>query len=93
MTTTAIQDVLHTADVYLESENMRETADKLGVSVWTVHHRLNHRLPKIHAELHKQVREKIERNLAERAAKGGRATLGHIKPRKLSPRWNNRNVI
>lgn len=86
MMTSDVHAVLHTAEVYLSSENMREAAGKLGVSVWTVHHRLNKRLPKIHAGLHEEVRAKIKRNIEQRAAKGGRATRGFLKPRSLPTR-------
>lgn len=73
-------EIIETAHVYLASKNMREAADKLGVSVWTIHHRLNEKLSTVHPGLHEKVRERIEANLADRARRGGHATLGMIKP-------------
>lgn len=82
-TTNDMLDVIQTAEVYLTSDNMREAADKLGVSVWTVHHRLNKRLPEVHSGLHEEVRERIEKNLALRYERGGRATLGLIRSKRF----------
>lgn len=53
---------------------VRAAAGKFGISKSTVHKDLSERLPAIHPGLHRQVKEVLEENKAERHIRGGIAT-------------------
>ncbi|MFZ5975733.1 MAG: sporulation transcriptional regulator SpoIIID [Bacillota bacterium] len=67
---------------------VREAARAHKVSKSTVHKDMSERLPRINAQMHKQVKRILEKNKAERHIRGGKATYlkyknGYKKPRKI----------
>ena len=55
-------------------ETVRGAAKHFGCSKSTVHKYMTERLEHLHPELHRQVREVLEQNKAERHIRGGMAT-------------------
>ncbi len=53
---------------------VRACAKQFGISKSTVHKDVSQHLPKINAELYKQVKEVLEQNKQERHIRGGQAT-------------------
>lgn len=67
---------------------VREAAKTHKVSKSTVHKDMSERLPRINAQMYRQVKRILEKNKAERHIRGGKATFlkyknGYKKPRKI----------
>ncbi len=63
------------ADYIIENRaTVRAAARQFGVSKSTVHKDLQDRLPTLNQSLHRQVKEVLEENKAERHIRGGIAT-------------------
>lgn len=58
----------------LHNSTVRSTAKKFGISKSTVHKDLRERLPKLNAELSKDVNKILDLNKSERHIRGGMAT-------------------
>jgi putative DeoR family transcriptional regulator (stage III sporulation protein D) len=56
------------------SNTVRQTAEVFGISKSTVHKDVAERLPRIDANLARQVKEILEKNKSERHIRGGEAT-------------------
>ena len=67
--------VVEIAEYIVEKrETVRGAAKHFGCSKSTVHKYMTERLEHLHPELHRQVREVLEQNKAERHIRGGMAT-------------------
>ena len=67
--------VVEIAEYIVEQrETVRGAAKHFGCSKSTVHKYMTERLEHLHPELHRQVREVLEQNKAERHIRGGMAT-------------------
>ena len=63
------------AEYIIKTEcTVREAAKKFSISKSTVHKDITERLPKINANLYRQVKHVLDKNKAERHLRGGQAT-------------------
>lgn len=58
----------------LSQSTLKKTASFSSKSLSTVHRDLTERLPKINAELYREVRIMLNKNIKERSSRGGEAT-------------------
>ncbi len=72
----------------LSQSTLKKTANFSNKSVSTIHTDLTIRLPKINAELYREVRMMLDKNIKERSSRGGEAT----KQKNLLKQSKNQNV-
>jgi putative DeoR family transcriptional regulator (stage III sporulation protein D) len=81
--------VLKEAKYFLLSQStLKKTANFSNRSSSTIHRDLTEKLPQINAELYREVRIILNKNIKERSARGGEAT----KQKYLKRQSNNKNV-
>lgn len=86
----AIEERIITLANYIIETNgtVRSTAKKFGIGKSTVHADLVYRLPKLgDRELEKRVRAVLDKNISERAYRGGESTKKRAKERKQLSKW------
>lgn len=63
---------------------VRSTAKNFGISKSTVHQDITAKLEKVYPQLHKEVKEVLEKNKQERHIRGGMATKEKYAHKKVS---------